>query len=123
MPELPEDKKTINPAEAVSSEKNMEEKLVAFREEIAAVKEGEAERKTAHFLGHEFRGEDLTADDEEMWEKLKNKTLEWKEFYEYRTRLIDEERNKPGAHPNTRELFFAYFANMATPILVEKQRS
>jgi len=89
-----------------------EDSLDACRREVEEIKAAEksGELSSGHFLattlGPEIDTAGLTEEDGEIWSKFKNKTLELKEFQEYRNRVANGETKNEDSH-----LLAQYIAN------------
>lgn len=111
------------------SEKGRKEKLETFRGEISALRDAEkATGKTAHFTHlPEFNHEDLTIDDMEIWEKVKDRTITREDLRKYDETLdLVENGIKKGLKPGvsvSRNVFRAFINNKAVPILIEREMS
>lgn len=97
------------------------EKLNVFRAEVMAEKKKleSGEKPEAHFMdwhGVVFNPEELTEDDCIIWEKLKNGSLDGKDFFAYREKLETE----VPADDNSRKMFLAYVANKMQVIFLKR---
>lgn len=85
-----------------------------FFAEISAREEAEqAGSGTAHFMTKpSFNVHELSADDMEMYEKIKKGDVTLESFQEYREKLYKECPKTPD-HSSSREIFDAFLANLA----------
>lgn len=97
-----------------SKDRNQAE-LEIFKHEIDQIVEGEAQAKTAHFKGREFKSDELTLEDMDIWAKVKKGTVTRDDFDYYRHRLKETNAG------TSRMVFKAFVANKATPILGRKE--
>ncbi len=101
---------------------NKSEDLNAFRAEFAARQKAEQKAKdekkptTGHFLpesGIIFNPAELTEDDEKIWEKYKNGTLDEEAYNAYFSKLKSDPQKT-----DSRMLFQAFIANMVQEIIL-----
>ncbi len=84
-------------SEAIPTQQNLEEKLQQFRAEIAVLqaKEEKKELPTAHFrrdadVNRDFNPTELTEEDMQIYEKVRNRTLTFDELARYREGIRSE---------------------------------
>ena len=96
------------------------EKLNNFKKEIQDIVEKEREqKKTAHFSESINTGE-LTPDDLEIWEKIKNETITMEVFTQYRESFNDEERETRKDIPRSRIEFLQFVSNKVGMMIMMK---
>lgn len=91
--------------------------LNSFRQEIGQFRQEEIEgkRTTVHLTREGFNPEELTDRDQEIWDKIKDETITFEEFTEYRSEVV-QDGNK------SRLTFMAMAANKATVPLNKKYK-
>jgi hypothetical protein len=103
-----------------NNQENPEAKLKDFREEIGLIIEEErANQKTAHF--NELKPEELSPEDLEVWEKIKDGSVTQENMKEYKNIFFDGEgKIKENITPGRKE-FMAFANNKANIVLLNKQ--
>ena len=100
---------------------NLEDRMTSFRNEIKEIMREEREtKKTAYFSSFpesELKVDDLSIEDMEIWEKVKDGTISQEDFHSYQEKTVGFGENMGiGASPSQKD-FFAFITNKATPIL------
>ncbi|MCX7589883.1 MAG: hypothetical protein N2Z85_03025 [Patescibacteria group bacterium] len=107
---------------------DLNKKFLEFKKEIAQIREEEISgvRKTADLIDSSignFNVDDLTYEDMEIFEKVKNKTIKPKDLEEYRKKMkkiSDERRLKGQTTLSSREIFLGFIINMSSAMFYEK---
>ena len=106
-----------------------QEAFRAFVAEVEAMRERERQEgaKTAHFTGYRaecFSPAELTVGDMEMWRKIQAGNFTREELRDYQDEVGEEAakaREKGGKGTTSREVFAAFLANKAMPILIKRE--
>lgn len=94
----------------------------AFVGEIASlVGEERKTRTTAYFSDPNFHAEELTIEDKEMWDRVKEGTATIEGFEEYRKKLHKSLEEQPQRHYSSREIFAEFLANRVMDIEGERE--
>lgn len=102
-----------------------------FRKEISGIVSAEVARslETAHFLklggslepDPDFHVEDLTEEDMQIWRKVQEGTITRRDMEAYREK-VNEIKQKEPAVWRSRNIFCAFIANKASPVISGRER-